>query len=641
MKFNKRKKSFKIKKKNYGGRKEQEDNSEIESDDILSSEASESANLRTKLGKKKKRHIASVEGQITDEDATDGDASDGDASDLEEDGPSGDENGDAFNNPEERKIHLAKKYLRDMGIQSSDEEKSQSDSPANSDEEDNSDSNFSDNRYSHGNEEQKERITKLMMQRERQKSRKALLNLGNKIKIVHDEKLAASKGVVKRGPACLNRSGGSGGSGGSGESGQSGQTGQRGQPGKSSQTDLLSEEAFFFRGHKKSVTCVACPDFNLSFFDYYEYDAGTAEREGCDAYAGYNSGKFYREDNPRSSPQGDDPLGDDAQQVMQPKVFPNVSLSTAYTGGKDACIIEWDLARGEKVHIYKGNPSAFQHFGRSNGISHFKSVMDLYCHKFNSFFISVGADNLISTWDNRVKKTCTHSIVGHKNVISAIVGSNENTDELNMEYNFFTSSYDKSIKLWDLRFLEKCINTYMGHTNNILSMTSLTQNKLITSSSDYTLRFWNTKNDNHLLFNLNYEIVESCCSLNNRVFIAGTFSGHIYILSSSYKKPICICKNAHNSYAVTALVSIPFTDIFISGSYDGYVNFWQYKSVSKTSATMRKVLAVPVDGAVSKFSFSPNYAYLFAAVGDEMKHGKWTRTRSRNGLAVIPLRFLR
>ncbi|GAB69096.1 WD domain G-beta repeat domain containing protein, partial [Plasmodium cynomolgi strain B] len=425
----------------------------------------------------------------------------------------------------------------------------------------------------------------------------------------------------------------------SGESGQTGQndqadqTGQAAQNGQAAQTNLPGEHAFFFRGHKKSVTCVTCPDFNLSFFDYYEYDVGTGECDERNAYGGYNSGKFYKEDSPRSSPQGGDPFGDNAQHAMQPKVFPNVSLSTAYTGGKDACIIEWDLARGEKVHIYKGNPSAFQHFGRSNGISHFKSVMDLYCHKFNSFFISVGADNLINTWDNRVKKTCTHSVVGHKNVISSIVGSNENTDELNMEYNFFTSSYDKSIKLWDLRFLDKCINTYMGHTNDILSMTSLTQNKLITSSSDYTLRFWNTKNDNHILFNLNYEIVESCCSLNNRVFIAGTFSGHIYIFSSSYKKPICICKNAHSSYAVTALVSIPFTDIFISGSYDGYVNFWQYKSVSKTSATMRKVLAVPVDGAVSKFSFSPNYAYLFASVGDEMKHGKWTRTHSKNGLA--------
>ncbi|CAA9991056.1 conserved protein, unknown function [Plasmodium knowlesi strain H] len=619
MKFNKRKKSFKIKKKSYGGRKEEGYNSEIESDDILSSEASESGNQRIKVGKKKKRHFASVEGEITDEDATDGNASD-----LNEDGTtSGEENGNTFNNPEERKIHLAKKYLRDMGIQSSDDENSQSDSPENSDDEDKSDSTFSDNRPSHGNDEQREQVSKLMMQRERQKSRKALLNLGNKIKIVYDDKLASSKGISKKGSICMNSSG---------ENGQSGHTGK---------TDLPGEHAFFFRGHKKSVTCVASPDFNLSFFDYYEYDMATSQCDERDAYAGYNSGKFYRDDNPRNSPQVDEHSGDNVEHVMQPKVFPNVSLSTAYTGGKDACIIEWDLARGEKVHIYKGNPSAFQDFGKSNGISHFKSVMDLYCHKFNSFFISVGADNLINTWDNRVKRTCTHSVVGHKNIISGIVGSNENTEELNMEHNFFTSSYDKSIKLWDMRFLDKCINTYMGHTNNILSMTSLTQNKLITSSSDYTLRFWNTKNDNHILFNLNYEIVESCCSLNNRVFVAGTFSGHIYIFSSSYKKPICICKNAHSSYAVTALVSIPFTDIFISGSYDGYVNFWQYKSVNKTSATMRKVLAVPVNGMVSQFSFSPNYAYLFAAVGDEMKHGKWTRTCSKNGLAVIPLRFLR
>ncbi|GAW83643.1 WD domain, G-beta repeat domain containing protein [Plasmodium gonderi] len=624
MKFNKRKKFFKIKKNNHGNKKKEEVyDSEVESDDILTSDASEGRNKQMSAKKKKRHHALSTErsSNRSDEDATDN-----------SDDSNGDENDEnVFNNPEERKIYLAKKYLRDMGVKSSDDNESHDESSASRDDEKKSESNFSENISSFENDEEREKINKMIMEREKKKSRKVLLNLGNRIKVFHDDKLSSNM-VYKKVPNFMNSSG------------------------KNAGND---ENVFFFRGHKKSVTCVACPDFNLSFFDYYDYDFGIIDSyENSNTYAGYNNGKFYKQDDhtcgkqdafgthDTNGTQGDDSWSADKssykniESIMEPKVFENVSVSRVYTGGKDASIIEWDIMRGDKIHIYKGNRSSFKEFGNRNGISHFKSVMDIYCDKFNSFFISVGSDNLINIWDNRIKRACTNSIVGHKNVISAITGSNENTDELNMEHNFFTCSYDKTIKLWDLRFFDKCLNTYLGHTNNILSMNSLNGNKLVTSASDYTLRFWNTKNDNHILFNLNYEIIESCCTLNNKIFISGTFSGHIYIFTSSYKKPICVYKNAHNTCAVTALVSIPFSNIFISGSYDGYVNFWQYKSLSKITATIQKILTVQVYGTVNKFSFAHNYAYLFVAVGDEMKHGKWIRTKNKNGVAVIPLRFL-
>ncbi|CRH02689.1 conserved Plasmodium protein, unknown function [Plasmodium relictum] len=595
MKFHKRKKVHKKSRNNNINHTKDINDSEIESDDILSSVASDENNLAL-LNKRKKLNDA-INDDISHDDVTDNDDS------------NDDKNEDIFNNPEERKIYLAKKYLKDLGVQSSDGENSSETSLNNEDEQ--KSSKLSDDDFSSDeNEEKKKKISKMLMEKEKSKNRKSLLNLGNKIKLFYDEKLSTK---------LLNSN-------------------KKDTKNSNILNNKIDENVIFFRGHKKSVTCVACPDYNLSFMDQYDYT--------YNKYKGYNNGKFYEhDDNAENYSMGwynsnnNDSDVNYKEKIIEPKIFENTSISTIYTGGKDACIIEWDLIKGEKVHIYKGYSNSFVEYG-NKGINHFKSVMDIYCHKFNSFFISVGSDNLINVWDNRIKKKCTNSIVGHKNIISGIIGCNETTDELNIDHNFFTSSYDKTIKLWDLRFFDKCLNTYLGHTNNILSMNSICQNKLVTSSSDYTLRVWNTKNDNHILYSINYEIIESCCTLNNKIFIAGTFSGHIYIFTSSYKKPIYIQKNAHNASSITALISIPFTNIFISGSYDGYVHFWEYKNINKIVGNVNKIMTVQIYGTVNKFSFSHNYKYLFVAVGNEMKHGIWTRTKNKNGLAIIPLHFL-
>ncbi|SCP03550.1 U3 small nucleolar RNA-interacting protein 2, putative [Plasmodium malariae] len=633
MKFNKKKKFFRNVKNTDSNRRKNADNSEVESDEILTSEASEDDKL-TLVNKKKKRN------NENNEESDDEEFSNKNYSDQEE-------NDDTYNNPEERKMYLAKKYLKDLGIESTDGDDSSNESSTHDGNEEASErSKLSDNFSSDENEDNKEKINKMLMEKEKSKNSKILLNLENKIKIFRDEKLLSNilNNNNKRGHKNLEHMNSSG------------------------KNIKMDENVLFFGGHKKSVTCVACPDFNLSFFDHYDYkldhekykydNKHNGKYDENSVPSGWNRDYFYKNSSSRYESIDDFDDNDHylhgdrhpdcvhrnsngyGESILEPKNFENTSINTVYTGGKDACIIEWDLTRGEKVHIYKGDLSSFKDFGNKSGINHFKSVMDICCNKFNSFFISVGCDNLINIWDNRVNKSCTNSVIGHKHIISAVIGCNDNTDELNMEHNFFTSSYDKTIKLWDLRFFNKCINTYLGHTNTILSMNSLNQNKLITSSSDYTVRVWNTKNDNHILFNINYEIIESCCTLNNKIFIAGTFTGHFYIFTSSYKKHICIHKNAHSSYSITALTSIPYTNIFISGSYDGYVHFWQYKNINKTSGSVHKILTVQVNGTINKFSFSHNYKYLFVAVGDEMKHGRWTRTKSKNGLAVIPIQFM-
>lgn len=124
--------------------------------------------------------------------------------------------------------------------------------------------------------------------------------------------------------------------------------------------DIRLKDAAFFKGHKLPVTCVALPG------------------EGsCDP------------SNSSSSSSG-----------------------CAYTGGKDCCVIRWDLETGKKV-IFKGQRNCFVVAGdrnsnsKSNGISanssrgHFRAVLSVCVADDERLFFSGGADHTIKAWDPR------------------------------------------------------------------------------------------------------------------------------------------------------------------------------------------------------------------------------------------------
>lgn len=628
MKNNKGKRNFSNKNRKVRNKVKEENDSEIESDDILSSVESE--NDRKIIPKKKQKKITNSRNgnnSITEEES---DESDKIVSDEEN------EDAGSYMDPEERKIFLAKKYIKSLGVELSDHSESETydthwkkqdkKSATLSDEENDDDESI----FEDENDEKKKQVTKWLQEQEKLKSPKLIMYIGNKIKIGYNKKLSY------------------------GENNKNKKEDQIESTHNEHTIPMMDKSVIFYRGHLKSVTCVDSPSYDLSFLSQYDFtnqkqkNSTNADKKNTLTNNKWNhteNGNLEKneeneEDNEDNDTDSDNSDDSEKEELIEPKIFPNTNHKIAYTGGKDGCIIEWDIERGEKVHIYKGNKQSFTKYGEKP-IAHFKSVMDLHCHKYNSFFISVGSDNLINVWDSRDKRNCTNSIIGHTHMVTSVSGCDTTEYHIHEDHNFFTASYDKSIKLWDLRFFNKPINTFYGHTDSILQMNSISKNKLVTGSSDNTLRVWNTSKDNHMIFNLKYETIESCCTLNNHIFIAGTFSGHLYVFSQSYKKPIAEIKNAHSKNPVTALISIPFTNIVISGSFDGFIHFWEYKPINKITCTFTKITSVQVQGVVNKFSFSCNYKYLFVAIGNEMKHGTWTRVKSKSGIAVIPLEFLR
>jgi ribosomal RNA-processing protein 9 len=96
---------------------------------------------------------------------------------------------------------------------------------------------------------------------------------------------------------------------------------------------------------------------------------------------------------------------------------------------------------------------------------------------------------------------------------------------------------------------------------------------------------------------------------------------------------------------ITSLAAVPFTDMFASGSADGFIRFWKL-SESKKSFTLLN--SIPVNGFANSMCFFNSksligkddkmHLCLGIAVGQEHRLGRWWRIKdSKNEARVYQL----
>jgi ribosomal RNA-processing protein 9 len=190
------------------------------------------------------------------------------------------------------------------------------------------------------------------------------------------------------------------------------------------------------------------------------------------------------------------------------------------------------------------------------------------------------------------------------------------------------NNYDWTVKIWSLDELAY-IETLFGHQDEVLDVSALANETCVTvGARDRTARFWKVVEESQLVFRgggpdrkpkrggdddgmkAHYEgSMERVACIDDETFVTGADNGSLSLWSIHKKKPVFTHPLAHGLEPptpieqrsaeidptqsmdaegpmildpqprwITALKAIPFSDVFVTGSWDGHVRAWRISS---------------------------------------------------------------
>jgi ribosomal RNA-processing protein 9 len=121
----------------------------------------------------------------------------------------------------------------------------------------------------------------------------------------------------------------------------------------------------------------------------------------------------------------------------------------------------------------------------------------------------------------------------------------------------------------------------------------------------------------------------------------------------SRKKPVFSVHTAHGlntvesesegdintPHWITAIATLRYSDLFVSGSWDGHVRVWKLAADNKNFKQVAKI-AVPgvVNSIQIKTAFPSKRTLLVVGCGQELKSGRWIRMKGvKNCTKIIEL----
>ncbi|KAK7910955.1 pre-rRNA processing protein [Apiospora marii] len=277
----------------------------------------------------------------------------------------------------------------------------------------------------------------------------------------------------------------------------------------------------------------------------------------------------------------------------------------------------------------------------------------------------------------------------------------------------YTASKDRTVKVWSLEDGPPFayVETLYGHADEVVDIAALSQERCVTvGARDRTARLWKVVEESQLVFrgggsekktkgdhmnpkSLALEnTMDRVAMLDDELFVTGSQNGSISLWSISKKKPLFILPHAHGFEPplkpeeasaekipdlkqvspeqprwITALRTLPYSDIILSGSWDGCVRLWRL-SEDKRSIEPVGVLGQPsevesgdgevkvngthseesepwfVKGVVNDISLferghrGEDGLCVVAAVGKEHRLGRWKTVQGgKNGAVVFEI----
>ncbi|KAL1407030.1 pre-rRNA processing protein [Vanrija albida] len=316
----------------------------------------------------------------------------------------------------------------------------------------------------------------------------------------------------------------------------------------------------------------------------------------------------------------------------------------AYVSTKNGSVLEFDRATLKSSRLPGG-----EHKG---------AIYAVAASEDGKWVVTGGADKLVGVWRDGA---WVAGMRGHKDAVSSVVFPPLG----NASAHVLSASLGRHLALHSLSTLS-ALDTFFGHQDAINSVSALKPTAAVTAGGrDRTCRWWKVEEEVQLVLRSggktrdgDREYVEGSvdvvCALDDSHFVSGGDTGTICLWSTGKKKPIYskvlahgTDTDGHNSLVessktpaprwVTALAALRGTNLFASGSWDGWVRLWVMDAELRTFKPAGEFELGGFINALQILQLDDGIV-IAAAVGREPRLGRWISLKSaRNGLFVASL----
>lgn len=389
----------------------------------------------------------------------------------------------------------------------------------------------------------------------------------------------------------------------------------------------------------------------------------------------------------------------------------------AYTVSKDLWLVKWRLqdlpkdqwlpkskSKGRKTKLKEPPPpkcrpeSLLSTRGDSRKAKdpsyqhHTAPILTIAVSPTGTFVVTGGADRKLIVWDATTLLPL-RVFSQHRAAVTSLA-FRRGTNQL------YSASADRTVKVWSLDELAY-IETLFGHQDEVVDIAALAQERCISvGARDRTARLWKVAEETQLVYRGGAKgkggravegSMDRVAMIDDEMFVTGGDNGSLCLWTIHKKKPIHTVSLAHGvedvmpsdeasaevdvekrvipepqARWITSLATVPYSDVVLSGSWDGCVRAW------RVSGDKKKLESMGVVGTLKGHSSTPlinaltngdsedpkeqvakgiiNEISLFergergkdglcvvVAVGKEHRLGSWKKVDGRNGAVVFEI----
>ncbi|KAI0873595.1 WD40 repeat-like protein, partial [Hypoxylon argillaceum] len=256
--------------------------------------------------------------------------------------------------------------------------------------------------------------------------------------------------------------------------------------------------------------------------------------------------------------------------------------------------------------------------GDRNFKGHVGQILCVAASDDGKYVVTGGDDKRIVVWDSSLKplRVFTH----HRDAVTGLVFRRNS-------HQMYSCSKDRTIRVWNCDALA-FVESLFGHADSALDVDALALERLVSvGARDRTVRLWKVADETQLVFRASSGTgdrkrqidlgvdpnslaatgsLDRVAYIDENYFITGSDNGCISLWTLSKKKPLDTIVRAHGledrllpseasaeehpsakvvpppqPRGITSLRALPYSDLILSGSTDGFIRVWKFDEKEK------------------------------------------------------------